>query len=72
LKAALAAVQKAFSDGQAALKKGDFTAYGEAQKRLQSAIADAVAASPSGSVTLPPATGTKAPVAPTPTPTIKR
>jgi uncharacterized membrane protein (UPF0182 family) len=62
LKAALAEVQKAFSDGQAALKKGDFTAYGEAQKRLQAAIAKAVAAEPSGSVKLstPRATATKA------------
>ena len=61
LKAALAAAQKAFSDGQDALKKGDFAAYGEAQKRLQSAIADAVAAAPSGSVTLPTPTATTKP-----------
>jgi len=49
LKAALAEAQKAFADGQDALKKGDFAAYGEAQKRLQAAIADAVAAQSSGS-----------------------
>ena len=61
LKTALAAAQKAFSDGQDALKKGDFAAYGEAQKRLQSAIADAVAAAPSGSVTLPTPTATTKP-----------
>jgi uncharacterized membrane protein (UPF0182 family) len=72
LKAALADVQKAFTDGQTALKTGDFTAYGAAQKRLQAAIADAVAAAPSGSVTLPAptATGTTAP--PTPKPTATR
>ena len=34
-----AAAQKAFDDGQAALKKGDFTAYGQAQDRLKAAIA---------------------------------
>ena len=53
LKAALVEVQQAFTDGQNALKKGDFTAYGEAQKRLQTAIAKAVAAAPSGVVTVP-------------------
>ena len=53
LKAALAEVQKAFTDGQNALKKGDFTAYGEAQKRLQAAITKAVEVEPVGSVTLP-------------------
>ena len=53
LKAALAEVQKAFTDGQDALKKGDFTAYGEAQKRLQAAITKAVEVEPVGSVTLP-------------------
>ena len=41
-----------FADGQAALKKGDFAAYGESQKRLQAAIVKAVAAQPTGSVTL--------------------
>ena len=51
--AALAEVQKAFTDGQNALKKGDFTAYGEAQKRLQAAITKAVEVEPVGSVTLP-------------------
>jgi hypothetical protein len=53
LKAALADLQKAFADGQAALKRGDFAAYGDAQKRLQAAIAKAVAAQPSGSVSVP-------------------
>jgi uncharacterized protein len=72
LKAALADAQKAFSDGQAALKTGDFAAYGAAQKRLQAAIADAVAAAPSGSVTLPSPTATGTATAPTPTPTATR
>ncbi|MDQ1537128.1 MAG: hypothetical protein QOE58_1521, partial [Actinomycetota bacterium] len=66
LKTALAAAQKAFADGQDALKKGDFTAYGAAQKALQAAIADAVAAQPSGSITLPTPSATKTTAAPTP------
>jgi uncharacterized membrane protein (UPF0182 family) len=71
LKTALAEVEKAFTDGQEALKKGDFTAYGAAQKRLQAAIADAVAAAPSGSVTLPAPTPTakKTTTAPSPSTT---
>jgi uncharacterized protein len=44
---ALADIQRAYADGEAALRSGDFTAYGEAQRRLQEAIARAVAASPS-------------------------
>jgi len=71
LKAALVDAQKAFTDGQEALKKGDFAAYGEAQKRLQAAIADAVAAAPSGSVTLPKPTATKGTAAPGPSATSK-
>ena len=38
---ALAAASKAYADGQAALAKGDFAAYGAAQKRLQTAITKA-------------------------------
>jgi len=71
LKAALAAIQKAYSDGQTALKSGDFAAYGDAQKRLQAAIAAAVAAAPSGSVTLPTPSATKTTPAPTPSATAK-
>jgi len=67
LRVALGEAQKAFSDGQDALKKGDFTAYGEAQKRLQTAIAKAVEAAPSGSVTVPTPSATPAP-APSATP----
>lgn len=66
LKAALAEVQQAFSDGQAALKIGDFTAYGAAQKQLQTAIAKAVAAAPSGAVTLPTPGATATPTTPAP------
>ena len=69
LKAALADVQKAFTDGQDALKKGDFTAYGEAQKRLQAAIARAVAAQPTGSLTVPTPGATATTAAPTPSAT---
>jgi hypothetical protein len=67
LKAALAAIQQAYTAGQTALKNGDFAGYGVAQQQLQAAIAAAVAAAPSGSVTLPTpsATTTK------PTPTTK-
>ena len=69
LKAALAEAQKAFADGQDALKKGDFAAYGEAQKRLQTAIAKAVAAQPSGTLTVPAPGATATTAAPAPTAT---
>lgn len=48
---ALEDLQKAFADGKEALAKGDFAAYGEAQKRAQDALARAVAAQPSGGST---------------------
>jgi uncharacterized membrane protein (UPF0182 family) len=41
---ALASAKQALVDGQAALAKGDFTAYGRAQDRLKSAIASAISA----------------------------
>lgn len=41
---ALADAEQALADSQAALTAGDWTAYGEAQERLQSAIEEAVAA----------------------------
>ncbi len=44
LSSALAAAQSALSDSQKALKNGDFTAYGQAQSRLKSAIAAAIRA----------------------------
>ncbi|GAA1170862.1 UPF0182 family protein [Ornithinimicrobium humiphilum] len=51
---AIAEIQQAYEDGQAALEEGDWQAYGEAQERLQEAIRKAVEASPEGgSLTLP-------------------
>jgi len=44
LAAALQSASQAIADGQAALAKGDFAAYGAAQDRLKSAIAAAIAA----------------------------
>ncbi len=44
LAAAISAAQKAYADGEAALAKGDWSAYGAAQKRLADALAKAVAA----------------------------
>ena len=44
LKSALASAKSALADSQAALKKGDFTAYGKAQDRLKAAIAAAISA----------------------------
>jgi uncharacterized membrane protein (UPF0182 family) len=49
---AIADAQKAYTDGEAALKAGDFAAYGEAQKRLKDALSRAAAAAPTGSLTL--------------------
>ncbi|MFF4339857.1 UPF0182 family protein [Kitasatospora sp. NPDC001540] len=48
LQKALADAQKAFDEGQAAMKNGDWTAYGKAQEALKKAIADAVAAEQKG------------------------
>ena len=44
LAGALQSAKQAIADGQAALAKGDFAAYGRAQDRLKSAIAAAIAA----------------------------
>lgn len=41
---ALARAKQALSEAQAALTKGDFTAYGKAQEALKQAIGDAVRA----------------------------
>jgi uncharacterized membrane protein (UPF0182 family) len=41
---ALQDAQRAFQDGEAALARGDFAAYGEAQERLQVALQEAAAA----------------------------
>jgi len=44
LASALQSAKQALADGQAALAKGDFAAYGRAQDRLKSALAAAIAA----------------------------
>ena len=44
LASALQSAKQAIADGQAALAKGDFAAYGRAQDRLKAAIAAAIAA----------------------------
>ncbi len=44
LDAALQRANQAMQDGQAALQRGDFAAYGEAQDRLDQALQDAIAA----------------------------
>lgn len=60
VKALIAAAQKAYDDGQAALKRGDFTAYGQAQARLKAAL-DQLAARAG-------ATATTSTASPTPSP----
>lgn len=62
LATALQEASAAITEGQAALAKGDFTAYGTAQKKLETAIAAAIAAE--GAVATP---STPAPTA-TPSP----
>src|SRR5450432_4611716 len=60
----IAAAQQAYADGQAALKAGDFTAYGEAQQSLAAALAKAATAlSPSPSATSSPSAAVTAPSA---------
>lgn len=46
LKQAIADAQKAYTEGQAALKKQDWTAYGKAQADLEDALRRAAAAQP--------------------------
>ncbi|MEO7070064.1 MAG: UPF0182 family protein [Nostocoides sp.] len=58
LAAAIQKIQTAYDKGQAALKAGDFAAYGEAQKELQAAIADAEQAVPPGAGGTPTPTAT--------------
>jgi uncharacterized protein len=60
LATAIADAQKAFDDGQVALKAGDFTAYGAAQDRLKAALARLGATAPKPSASSP---------APSPSPT---
>ena len=68
LAAAIADAQKAYDDAQAALKVGDFAAYGAAQQRLADALARAREAAP-GAL---PGVGTPSPApsgSPSPSPT---
>lgn len=58
---ALNDAKAAITEGQAALAKSDFTAYGAAQKKLEAAIAAAIAAE--GAAATPAATATPAPSA---------
>ncbi|WUH91106.1 UPF0182 family protein [Streptomyces sp. NBC_00433] len=51
LRQALADAQKAYDDGQAAMKKADWDAYGDAQRRLGDALKRAQEAEPSASQT---------------------
>lgn len=61
--AAIADAQKAYEDGQAALAKGDFAAYGKAQAKLEAALTKAANAQSGKKAT------TKVTPTPTPTPT---
>lgn len=51
---ALKDAEAAYADGEAALKAGNFAAYGQAQERLKEALKRAVAASPQGTGTATP------------------
>ena len=70
LKAALADAQQAIKDGQAALAKQDFTAYGVAQRDLQDALTRAVAADARIPTTATPGAGPTPSVAPSATPSV--
>ena len=54
LSKALKDAQAAYVQGEAALRKGDFAAYGQAQAELKDALQRAVAASPQGKATAKP------------------
>jgi len=63
LSQAIAEAQRAFNDGQDALRRGDFAAYGKAQDRLKAALGRA-AASRTGASPTPRASGSAAPTKP--------
>jgi uncharacterized membrane protein (UPF0182 family) len=67
---ALAEAQAAYDAGRAALAKGDFTAYGDAQKRLESALQAAAAAQKEIGGAATPSTSPSAAVSPTPSPSV--
>src|SRR5699024_6676200 len=48
LREAIAGMEKAYADGQKALKDGDFAAYDKAQKQLKKYLEQAAAAQPDG------------------------
>ena len=55
LASAIAEIEQAYADGQAALREGDWEAYAAAQERLDNAISRAIELSPEGgSVTVDP------------------
>lgn len=69
LQKALADAQKAFTDGQAAMKSGDWAAYGQSQQALQKALNEALAAEQkAGGATSSPAPTTAPTAAPTTAP----
>lgn len=57
LKDAIADAQKAYTDGEAALEKQDWEAYGKAQEDLQDALARAAAAEKSAETPAKPPAG---------------
>nr|WP_084110947.1 UPF0182 family protein [Arthrobacter cupressi] len=69
LKAALDEANKAIQDGQAALAKGDFAAYGAQQSKLAAALKKALDAEARLGVTPSPSASPTATPTPTPTPT---
>ncbi|WP_099908152.1 UPF0182 family protein [Streptomyces sp. TLI_171] len=70
LQKALTDAQKAFDDGQAALKNGDWAAYGQAQQALQKALNEALAAEQKpGGATASPAPSASPGGQPSPAPT---
>lgn len=71
LAAALAEVEAQYTAGQAALKAGDFAAYGEAQKKLEAAIRKAQGLAPQLTAGTPPASPSPSPspsASPSPSP----
>ncbi len=60
--AAIAAIQQAYDEGQAALRRGDLAGYATAQDKLKAAIAAAAALEPSGT------SGSSATPSPSPSP----
>ena len=69
LKAALDEANKAIQDGQAALARGDFAAYGEEQKKLAAALQKALDAEAKLGVTPAPASAPSPTTTPSPTAT---